>query len=82
MPLEQPPKTVPEACGDWLGGKASKRALYIAIHDGRLKAAEPKGCKAWLVEKVDVEKCREKGNPQELNSSVRHQGGRSILSVT
>ena len=88
MCLEQPPKTVPEACRDWLGGKASKIAVYNAIHDGRLKAAKPKGCKSWLVEKVDVEawweaeKCRGRGNRRDSNSSAHHPGSKCISSAT
>jgi excisionase family DNA binding protein len=88
MSLEEPPKTVPEACRDWLGGKIGKRSLYIAIHEGRLKAAKPKGGQSWLVEKVDVvawwesEKCRERGNPQDLSSSVHHPGSKCISSAT
>jgi excisionase family DNA binding protein len=88
MSLEEPPKTVREACRDWLGGKASERTLYIAIHDGLLRAAKPKGCKSWLVEKPDViewweaEKCRAAKNPRDFSSNERRQDSKSGLSVT
>jgi hypothetical protein len=40
MALEEPPKTINEACRDWLGGKVKPARLRKAIHEGRLKAAD------------------------------------------
>jgi hypothetical protein len=84
------PKTLPEASRDWCGGKISTHALRKAIHDDMnpLKAFKPRGCKSWLVEKLDLdawkenEKCRVQNQRRGFSSSAHLQVNTCGLSVT